>query len=187
MRGKSFPPFPAGRTHSAGGVSPKELSDGMREPSTCTVTNLLTLDPNSRPRLSSNEDPSNPHARSRVCRCRAARTLARSRMLVTLALGDSRLVYAVICPAMDDLNSSGASIDESPRILESLRESTASLMSASLSRRQRKEIARVVFPALRYSSLDLLTVARWEQTWPKFKSRTSCTDLWLRVSRIMYI
>lgn len=34
-----------------------------------------------------------------------------SRMLVTLALGDSRLVYAVICPTMDDLNSSGALTD----------------------------------------------------------------------------
>jgi len=37
-------------------------------------------------------------------------------MLVTLALGDSRLVYAVICSTMDDLNSSGASIGESPGI-----------------------------------------------------------------------
>jgi len=44
------------------------------------------------------------------------RELPSSRMLVTLALGDSRLVYAVICSTMDDLNSSGASMDESPGI-----------------------------------------------------------------------
>lgn len=52
-------------------------------------------------------------------------------MLVTLALGDSRLVYAVICPTIDDLNSSGA-IDESPRIPESLQERTASNVSLPL-------------------------------------------------------
>lgn len=68
----------------------------------------------------------------------------RSRMLVTLALGDSRLVYAVICSTMDDLNSSGASIDESPRIPESLRERTGFNVFPSVSQTKERKKARIV-------------------------------------------
>jgi len=61
------------------------------------------------------------------------RELPSSRMLVTLALGDSRLVYAVICSTMDDLNSSGASMDESPGIPAGRKQALSLFLSFPLS------------------------------------------------------
>lgn len=97
-------------------------------------------------------------------------------MLVTLALGDSRLVYAVICSTMDDLNSSGASIDESPRIPESLRERTASNVFPSVSQTKERKVRIVLLSTFVIS--PLLDYHGTPGTWSKFKSRI---DPWLRV------
>jgi len=96
-------------------------------------------------------------------------------MPVTLALGDSRLVYAVICPTIDDLNSSGASIDESPRIPESLQERTVSNVPlpsppVPMSHGQGEEV-RASFSTTFVISHYLLTIAHREKTWSKFQFR----------------
>lgn len=159
-----------------GGVSPEELSDSTREPSTCTVANLLTLAPNSRPRLSSKRRPFEPS--------REVEGLP-----MPLALADARHArIRRLAPCLRrHLPGDGwfefvrrASIDESPRIPESLQgKNGLSNVSPSISPIKGRSSARS-FPDLRYFSLDLLAVARRERTWTKFKLRTPCTDLWLR-------
>lgn len=105
----------------------------------------------------------------------------RSRMLVTLALGDSRLVYAVICPTMDDLNSSGASIDESPRIPESLREGTGSLSNVFPSVSQTKE------RSARRSSIDLRYFFTTCLPWHAGKKRGRNLNRALRALTLDYV
>lgn len=156
----------------------------MRALARCRNTNLLTLSQLSTSFIIKTEDPSNP---SRTAEGLPIPPSAppRSRMLVTLALGDSRLVYAVICPATDDLNSSGASANhrESLNPFGKVRASRVifSPLPLRVSRGQREEEeeekeeeARFVFrqrPLL--PSQYLLTVARRGRTWSKFKPRQS--------------
>lgn len=160
-----------------GGVSPEELSDSIRE-STCTVANLLTLDPNSRPRLSSR--PFEP-SREIEGSANAAWTLADARHARIRRLAPCLRHHLLDDGWFEFVRRIHRRIAENPWI--PLEKNDLSNVSSSVSPTMGRSSARS-FPDLRYSSLDLLTVVRRVRTWSKFKLRIPCTDLWLLVFHI---